>query len=88
MSREKERFAIGAEPVLICATSHDRVPYITNVGDVPIQLDFKKWPENKGLILAPGATVPFVNPMPATDATPIFAACPGGKGEVEYLFLR
>jgi hypothetical protein len=88
VGREKERFNLTDEPIYICSTTHDRTPYISNVGDTDVMLDFKKWPMEHGLVLRPGAVVPFVNPMPATDATPIFAAAPGGKGDVEYLFIR
>jgi hypothetical protein len=88
VSREKERYTIGAEAVLICHTTHDRVPFITNVGDTPVMLDIKKWPMDQGLTLAPGVTVSFPNPMTQYDATPIFAVAPDGKGEIEYLFLR
>lgn len=88
MSREHERFTVTDEPILICHTTHDRTPFITNVGTTDVMLDIKKWPMEHGLTLAPGAVVPFVNPMTPADATPVFAACPDGKGEVEYLFIR
>jgi hypothetical protein len=88
VSREKERYTIGAEAVLICYTTHDRTPFIRNVGNADLLLDIKKWPTDQGLTLAPGVTLPFPNPMTQYDATPIFAVCPGGTGEVEYLFLR
>lgn len=88
MAREHERFDLSDEPIHICYTAHDRTPYISNVGDADVMLDIAPWPMTSGLVLRPGAVVPFVNPMPATDATPIFAAAPGGKGEIEYLYLR
>jgi len=88
MGREHEKFTLDAKPIHICHTSHDRTPYITNVGDTPIMLDTAPWPMKDGLTLAPGVTIPFINPMPATDATPIFASAPGGKGELEFLYLR
>ena len=88
MSREKERFTVGQSPILICQTTHDRVPFIRNVGNTDVMLDIKKWPMDQGLTLAPGVTLPFPNPMMPTDATPIFAVCPDGEGKVEYLFIR
>jgi len=88
VGREKETFTLTDKPVHLCATAHDRTPYISNVGDQDIMLDTAPWPMTHGLVLRPGVTIPFVNPMPATDSTPIFGACPDGKGEVEILFLR
>lgn len=88
MAREKERFALTDEPIRITHTTHDRVPFITNVGSTPVMLDIAPWPMKNGLTIAPGVTVPFPNPMTPFDATPIFAVCPDGEGEVEYLFLR
>jgi hypothetical protein len=88
VAREKERFALTAEPILICHTTHDRTPFIRNVGTTDVSLDIKKWPMDQGLTLAPGVTLPFPNPMTPADATPIFAVCPDGNGEVEYLFIR
>jgi hypothetical protein len=89
VSREKERFTIGDEPILLCHTTHHRTPFITNVGTTTVTLDIQKWPMTHGLTLAPGVTVSFTNPMPApTDVTPIFAVSPDGKGAVEYLFFR
>lgn len=88
MAREKERFTVGPEPIRITHTTHDRVPFISNVGDTPIKLDIAPWPMTHALLLPPGAVVSFPNPMTPFDATPIFAVCPDGNGEVEYLFLR
>lgn len=88
MAREQERFNVGADPIRICYTSHDRTPYITNVCDVPIMLDVQEWPADKGLTLQPGVTIPFVNPFTPRDATPVFASAPSGNGEVEYWFAR
>jgi hypothetical protein len=88
MGREQERFQLTDEPILLCNTAHDRTPFISNTGDSPIMLDIAKWPMTHGLTLQPGATTAFPNPMTQFDATPIFAKAPGGKGEVEYLFLR
>lgn len=39
MAREHERFDVGADPIRLCATSHDRIPFLTNVGDVPVLID-------------------------------------------------
>jgi hypothetical protein len=88
MAREHERFDVTDKPIRITHTTHDRVPYVTNVGNTPVLLDIAPWPMTHALKLAPGVTIPFVNPMTPADATPIYAACPDGEGEVEYLFLR
>ena len=88
MAIERERFALTDNPLRICHTAHDRMPYLTNVGDADIVLDIKDWPAGEGVTLAPGMVVPFPNPRTPADATPIWASAPSGSGAVEYLFLR
>jgi len=88
VSREKERYAVGADPIRIAYTTTDRTPFLTNLGDVPVSVDTAPWPMDKALVIGPGVTVPIVSPMPATDSAPVFVACTSGKGEVEVLYLR
>jgi hypothetical protein len=88
MSREKERYVVGDKPVRVAHTTTDRVPFLSNTGDVPVSVDVAPWPMDKALVIAPGVTVPFISPQPAGDSAPIFASCADGKGEIEVLFLR
>jgi hypothetical protein len=87
VSREKELYQLTDNPIRICATTHERTPYISNRGESDIILSIAKWPV-AGLTLQPGVTVPFVNPGTPADATQIFASAPTGRGVVETLFLK
>jgi len=86
--RERERVNVGDEPIRICHTTSGRIPFVTNVGGVPVVLDIAAWPMTHGLTLAPGATTSFPSPLPVGVVATIFAVAPTGNGQIEYLYLR